>query len=94
MQKINGLLTLCHRLREDIAKEVGFVETNLSNYTGNQWREFFRMLPSTVESLLRDIAPFLAEAENHEICFQMAQNSCGSCFPKSLCLVEQYPNFW
>ena len=60
-----GMMT-CHRLREDIAKEVGFVETHLAHYTGNQWKEFFHMLPSTAESLLRDIAPFLADAENSE----------------------------
>ncbi len=59
---------MCVRLRDDIAKEVGFVETNLSHYTGNQWREFFRMLPSTAESLLKDIAPFLGDAENREHC--------------------------
>ncbi len=57
----------CIRLREDIVKEVGFVETHLSHYTGNQWREFFCMLPATAESLLQEIAPFLAEAENREI---------------------------
>ena len=58
---------MCIRLREDIAKEVGFVETHLSHYTRNQWREFFRMLPSTAESLLREVAPFLAEPENREM---------------------------
>ncbi len=61
---------VCLRLREDIAKEVGFVETNLAHYTGNQWREFFRMLPATAESLLREVAPFLADAENRKICLE------------------------
>ncbi len=56
----------CLRLRDDIAKEVGFVEAHLSHYTGNQWREFFRMLPSTAESLLCEVAPFLAAPENRE----------------------------
>ncbi len=56
----------CHRLREDIAKEVGFIETHLSHYTGNQWQEFFRMMPSTAESLLREIALFLVDGENRK----------------------------
>ncbi len=63
------------RLRDDIAKEMGFVERKLSNYTGNQWREFFRMLPSTAESLLREIAAFMPDAENHED----MRNICGNC---------------
>ncbi len=62
-----GILVIHDRLREDIAKEVGFVETHLGHYTGNQWRESFRMMPSTAESLLREIAPFLVEAESREI---------------------------
>ncbi len=56
----------CVRLRDDLTKEMGFVERKLSNYTGNQWREFFHMLPSMAESLLREIAPFLPDAENRE----------------------------
>ncbi len=61
---------VCNRLRDDIAKEVGFVETHLSHYTGSQWREFFHMMPSTAESLLREIAPFLVEGENRKGCVQ------------------------
>ncbi len=67
----------CLRLREDIAKEVGFVERHLSHYTGNQWKEFFRMLPSTAESLLREIAPFMAEPENHKKEWSMFPKICG-----------------
>ncbi len=61
---LKTILAIRDRLRDDIAKKIGFVETHLGHYTGNQWREFFRMMPSTAESLLREIAPFLVEGEN------------------------------
>ena len=72
--ELSAVFVHCVRLRDELAKEMGFVERKLSNYTGNQWREFFRMLPSTAESLLREIAPFLPDAEN---CEDMS-NICGS----------------
>ncbi len=63
---LKTILAIRDRLRDDIAKEIGFVEMHLGHYTGNQWREFFCMMPSTAESLLREIAPFLVEGENRK----------------------------
>ncbi len=49
-----------YRCREDVPKQEGFVD-NLVQYTSSQWREFFRMTPTTAQRLVETIGPFFAE---------------------------------
>ena len=48
------------RCREDVPKQEGFVDS-LVQYTSSQWKEFFRMSPTTAQRLVETIGPFFAE---------------------------------
>ncbi len=51
-----------HSIREDIAKQTGFVK-DLSNYSCQQWVEFFRMKASTAQALVEEIGPFFRKRD-------------------------------
>ena len=52
---------LSSRARDDIRKQVGFVD-GLVDYNTAQWREFFRVLPLTVQSIVEDLGPHFIPA--------------------------------
>ena len=54
-------LNLSCRARDDIRKQIGFVD-GLVDYNAAQWREFFRVLPSTAQSIVEDLGPHFIPA--------------------------------
>ncbi len=68
-----GMVMSClYSVREEIAKQKGFV-SDLSNYTCQQWVEFFRMKASTAQALVEEIGPFYRQCDGS---LELSMNFC------------------
>ncbi len=52
----------CLRIHDDVAKQHGFVK-DLTNYSCQQWVEFFRMKASTAQALVEEVGKFFRKRD-------------------------------